>query len=514
MRTKYSSINILYSLIGQFVAFFVSFLARIIFVRYLSDLYLGVNSLYSSILTILSLAELGFGTAIIFSLYKPIYENNEIEISKFINLFRRIYYIVAGAVLVSGIVTLPLLKYIIKDDDVLSIGLNKLIIYFLLFLVNAVISYFMSYKRSIIMADQKKYINTIVKYSFFLLTNITQIILLVLTRNFVLFLITQIVFTFIENLVVTKIVNKKYPYILLYKNEKLDDISKRIVYKNAFAMLSHRLGGVTINFATSIMITAFLGLSITGKYSNYLFIIVAINSIVSQIFDSFTASVGNLFASGNIEQTKKVYFVLLFINHWIAIYTTISIYVLVNPFIEVWLGIEYVFAPEFVIILSLGFYINITRKASLLFRDSLGLFWYDRKKPIFEAIIGISVALLLAKPLGIYGILLGFIIGTLSTANWIEPLILFKHGFMMKVVEYYKKIIPYFITGILGIISVLFIKELFVFENVWIEIIFLFAISFFLPNILFILIFLRSEELKYLVAIVKKILNKIIERRG
>lgn len=433
MRTEKSIKNIFSSIIGQFFGIIVALITRMIFVRTLSKNYLGVDGLFSNILTLLSLIELGVGPAMTFSLYKPLKEQNQEKIKSLINLYKKLYIFIGSGIFVLGLLVMPFLKYFIANIDTLD---NIYTIYFL-YLLNASISYFFSYKSSILITDQKKYIYNLYHYICFVIYNVFQIIVLILCKNYILFLCCQIAFCLIENILLVKKTDKLYPYLKEKNVKKLDDKERKNISKNIKAMFFHKLGAVIINATDNIILSKYVGIDAVALYSNYLLITNNIKKIVTQIFDSVVASIGNLAAEGNIKKELEVFKKMFFFNYYIYTVICSCLIILFNDFIGIWVGNEYQFAFNIVFIISLNFYLSGTRKTVLAFRDAMGLYWYDRYKPVVESILNIVASILLAIKFGTLGVLLGTLISNVFTNLWIEPLVLFKYGFHVSVKEYY-----------------------------------------------------------------------------
>ncbi|MGB3159839.1 MAG: oligosaccharide flippase family protein [Carnobacterium sp.] len=498
MRTANSMKNVAVVLIGQVLNILLSFGARIVFVRILNAEYLGVNGLFTDVLSILSLAELGFGSAVIYGLYKPLATKDEKKIKALMNFYAHSYKVIGLIVLVLGLGLLPFLSIIIKDSPAIP-NLNSI---YLLYLANSVVTYFYAYKRSLIIADQKNYIVTFYKSGFLFLATIAQIIILISTKDFILYLLIRIVFSMIENLFVAHKANKIYPFLKEKNKERLGISDRKIIFKNIKALMYHRIGSVVVEGTDNILISSIVGLVWVGLYSNYSLVIGAINSIVNQLFESVTASVGNLNAVESEEKSFDIYKVMLFINFWIFGFCSISLWILLNPFITLWLGSQFVMNKWIVVLIVINFYVKGLRKTTLVFKDAYGLFWNDRYKPIAEATVNLIVSLILARYFGIAGILMGTFISSVSTVVWIEPFVLYKNGFKISVIDYFKRYMGY---G-LATLSVAFLTTLInsiVLENSLSSFIIKVLICAIVPNVLFFLIFNRTSEFKYILEVIK-----------
>lgn len=502
MRTQSSIKNLKFAIVGQGIGVLVSFIARIAFIQYLGTEYLGLNGLFTNILTILSLVELGVGPAMNFSLYKPLAENDTEKVKSLMKLYQKAYVLIGIVVTVLGLSILPFLEIFLREiPDIPNIN-----IIYALFVANTAISYFFSYKRSLIISDQKRYIATFYRYAFFSGLNILQIIVLFLTQNFILFLLLQIFATFTENIVVSKRADDLYPYLKDKNVKKIDKETLNQIIKNVKAMVIHKLGGIVVNSTDNILISRFVGLTQVGLYSNYLLVISSLNLIIAQVFSSITASVGNLGATDK-NRTELIFNVTLFINFWIYGMISILLTVVFNPFIELWIGKDYIFTSNIVLVLILNFYLNGMRKAVLTFREAMGLYWQDRYKPIFESVINLVVSLILVKSFGIIGVFIGTTVSTITTCLLVEPYVLYKYGFKSSVRPYFTKFSLYTVVAI--ITCVITFSSGILFDRITLfNFIMQLLISVLVPNIIFILVFYKSKEFKFLYGILNNFVIK------
>lgn len=503
MKTKNSIRNLSVAFICQFFGIIISFISRMIFIKYLGSEYLGIDGLFTNIITILSLVELGIGPAISYSLYKPIKENDKETIKSLMNLYKILYRLIGIIIIILGLLMLPIYKNLIETVP----NIRNLNLIFILFILNTAVSYFYSYKRTIIICNEKKYITTIIKYvSYFILT-IMQIIILILTKNYILFLIIQILFTLIENIIVSIKADKMYPYLKDKKIKKLDSKNTKEIKQNVFAMLFHKLGGMVVNSTDNIIISSMVGIVSVGINSNYLLITNAIVTVTNQFFESIIASVGNIGASNDTKKLKGIFNKAFFFNYFIFAFISCMLIVLFNDFITLWIGKNYLFEIGIVYLIVINFYLRGIRKSAITFRDALGLFYHDRFKPIFECIINLVLSIILAKYYGVFGIFFGTLISTVTTSLWVEPYILYKHGFKSSVFDYFKRFIMYTSTGVLSIVIILYVTSFinslsimtFVLKGVISALIFI---------IVFVIIFHKTEEFKYYINLIKNIFKK------
>ena len=502
-RVKNSVKNIKYGVVGQILSLVVSFVARMVFVSTLGSEYLGLHGLFTNVLSILLFAELGIGAAIAFSLYKPLSEQNIPKIKVLMRLFKRAYITIGIIIATLGLSIAPFLSFLVKDMP----NIPHIHLIYLMFVTNSAISYFFSYKRSLIIADQKRYIATYYRYGFFIILNILQSIFLITTKNYLLFLVLQILFTFIENLIVSRKADKLYPYLKEKTSENLDGDTKKTIVRNVKAMMIHKIGGIVVNGTDNLLISKFVGLISVGIYSNYLLVITALNSIFGMIFQGVTASIGNLGATQSEEKSLFIFKCLNFIGFWIYGFATICLINLINPLISIWLGEEYLFSVSLVMVITVNFYLTGMRLSVLTFRDALGLYWNDRYKPLFESSINLVASIILVKKFGIVGVFIGTTISTLSTCFWVEPYVLFKYGLKSSTVSYFIRYIINTLILLLGA-SLTWLICSFIDGFTILSFSLKLLVCIVVPNVIFTLVFRRTEEFNYLISVLKSTLKR------
>nr|WP_296194648.1 oligosaccharide flippase family protein [uncultured Anaerobutyricum sp.] len=502
-RTRNSLMNIGTNVIGQILQMLLQFVSRTIFVQFLSEEYLGINGLFGNILNLLSLTELGFGTAIIYSLYKPIAENDEKHITQLMNMYRRIYSVVAFAILGIGLLLVPFLDYFIAGESTIP----NLRLLYILYLLNTVFSYFLIYKRSLIEANQKQYICTIYQKFFSIVQNIVQIVVLFATRNYILYLVVMIFCNIMTNICISRKADCMYPW-LKQGDKSLPDKTERIaIYKNTLAMSMHKLGTVCVNSTDNILMSALVSLGSVGIYSNYTLITGNVSLFVGLIYNSLTASIGNLGADCGKQKLYDTYRTLNFCCFIITSFCTLCLFSLLNPFLTVWLGEKYIFNMSVVSIITLNYYLSGMRQMTLKFRDALGIFWYDRYKAVAEAVINLVCSVVLTKIYGIIGIFIGTTICNICVNLWVEPHVLYKYGFQQSSKEYYLEYGKYTLFT-LGIAAVLYMMNqiltgagVILFCGRGILTVFIYVIAF-------VSVFLRNEQLKNLLSILLRMINR------
>ena len=506
-RTANSIKNIATGFLGQFITTILGFTSRTVFINCLTTEYLGVNGLFTNILSMLSLAELGIGTAIIYALYKPLAEKDENQIAKLINFYSKAYTCIGIFVFISGIVLLPFLKFIIRDAPNIS---ESLYVIYIIYLFNTSISYFFSYKNSLIVADQKNYITLLSSYAITTIQTLLQIVALVVTNNFIVYLIVQTICTFINNLFISIIANKMYPFLKNNKKLKLDQSEKKSLISNVKALVVVKISGVLVNNTDNIIITYFEGLTSVGLCSNYNLLIGVIGTALNQIFNGLTASIGNLNAKENKERREEFFDILNFCNFWLFGWCAICIVLLINDVIILWVGKEYVLDISIPIILAINFYMVGMQNAVWTYKNTLGIFRQGRYILFITAGINLVASMYLGGKYGLFGILLATTISRLFTNTWFDPYIVYKVGFKKNGKKYFIKYISYIIIllvsgGITGyLLSLVGVKS-------YIGFIIKLFICITIPNLIILLMFRRTKEMNYILKFIKNILIKILK---
>jgi len=461
-RTDNSIRNMRYGMIGQVLNLVLVFVTRRVFISVLGEGYNGLHGILSNLISMLSLAELGIGASIFFSLYKPIAENDKEKIKALMHLFRKAYALVGLAVGIFGIAMLPFLTFIIErqDADVLnayeSQGIStNIYLIFGLFVFNTVASYFFVHKQSLLNADQKDYININVRSVSTIVLNVLQILFLWYTRSYIAYLLIMIVVNLAVNFILSRKVDRMYPYIKERSTMKLAKEDTDELKRNVKANTFHSIGSFLVFGTDNLLIGAMVGLTTVGRFSNYNLILSGLMTLYGVVFSAMTASIGNLGASTDEDSVQKNFNITNFLGFWLFGFSITCLYILFNPFIMIWIEEPHLLPYGVVVIIIVNFYLKGMRRGVIAYKDSLGLFWYDRYKPLIEAVINLTVSIFLGLRFGLFGILLGTTISTLTTSFWIEPYVLYKYGFKSKLRDYFRRYVVYTVAAI----AVLFVTR-------------------------------------------------------
>ncbi len=474
-----------------------------VFTHTLSEDYVGINGLFTDILNVLALSELGIGTAITYALYKPISEKNIEKQKSLMLLYKRMYRVIAGVVLGVGLLIIPFMDVLIKNQP----QVDNLILLYLFYLANSVVSYLFIYKRTLIDAHQLSYIGVLCQTFFLVVQNIIQIVILCTTHNFLLFVIVLLSCTLFNNITISVKANRMYPFLKDHNVEPLEAEEKKSIKQNIKAMLMHKVGNVVVTNTDNLLLSSLVGIVSVAIYSNYFLVIGSIRQVLNQAFQGITASVGNLGVEESKERIKRIFDASFFIGQWMFGFAAICLYEVLTPFVELSFGSQYVFGTAITFVLCINFYLTGMRQATLVFRDSLGLFWYDRYKSIFEALINLVVSLILGYYYGVIGIFLGTLISTITTSLWVEPYMLYKHRLKMPVRGYFIKYAWYVIVTA-GAWYVTDMACSFIGGSVLIQCVLKLGICIIVPNLIFLIIYCRNKEFVFVCRKAKALLQK------
>lgn len=446
MRSEKSIKNVLVTWLGLIFVSLGGFVIRILLARTLSEEYLGLNGLFGNVISVLSLAELGVGPAITFSLYKPIAENDERQIKALMRLYRNFYIGVGSFMLIVGLLITPFLHLIIKE---MPANVDHIYFIFIMYVANAAFSYFYSYKCVYLSANQNYYMYSANHALCYIVMYVVQAGVLLTTKNFILFYAIQVVTTVIENLRISHIANKHYPILKSREKYDLPAETKKTIKVNVFAAIGHNLGNVVLNSTDNIVISKFVGLVEAGFYSNYVLITSTVNMFMNQAFQAIMSSVGNMAVEADEKQQRETFNMVYFANFWLFSFATTALLVLSNPFIELAFGQQFVLSDEVLIAICINFYATGMRQTCNVFKVAYGILIQDVHRAYIEAILNLIVSIILVQKFGILGVIIGTIVSNYAVAFWIEPKTFFKNAFHSSTGDYYWYYILYFATTVI-----------------------------------------------------------------
>ncbi|MBQ4120200.1 MAG: oligosaccharide flippase family protein [Clostridia bacterium] len=498
MRIKKSLTNIMTGLAGQLFLTITGFVTRTVFISQLGSTYLGVSGLFSNVLTILSFAELGIGQAIVFSLYKPIAENDQEKICTLMDLYAKVYRALFFIVLILGFAILPFLPYIIADID----AVPHIRIIYSMYVANSAFSYLFSYRSTFITATQNNHIINIFNILSSLFLSVSQIATLYLFKNYFVYLSLQIGFGVLTNFVIYIYSNKKFPFL---KNKNAKPLPKEefnSIKKNVGALVIYKIGTIALNSTDNIIISAFIGIKTVGYYSNYHLLEISVRGVLSTIFGNLTASIGNLNASDDDDQKYFMFNVINLATFWFYGVCSICLLICMTPFVKVWIGEEYLLSFPVVAIMCANFYVAGMLFSSFNYRQTMGLFTKGKLRPIISAIINLVVSIVLAQVWGLTGVFVGTIIARLTTNAWYDPYLVFKYGLKKSpakyFIDYIMKALILIATAILCLFVTSYIPDINIFTVLLKAI-----VTFIISNGVILVVNFRTKEFKYLLGVVK-----------
>ncbi len=468
----------------------IGFITRRVFVDNIGIQYLGLNGLLKNVLGIMTLLEGGFATSVVYNLYKPLAEDNRPKILALLQLYRKVYRWIAVGVIVLGTCLYPFISLFVKDSDNISyVGL----VYFI-FLFNSVINYFSAYKWSLINASQQVYRLTTINLLYQIGVSFSKLAILYFTKNYILYLIIEACFNLFYNFAVVIKANSLFPYVKTKQKYLVDNETKNSIINNIKALFINRVGGYLMHQTDNMVITAFAGLASVGLYSNYTLITGLVKSLVNQMLDSYSESVGNLIASESVDKVFIVFKTCFFINYLLVSIPIIILFNTLNPLIDWWLGAEYRIANYTVWIILLNFYLDSIRSTALTFKMKAGIFINDRWTPFIQGVLNVFLSLLFAKYWGITGVLLATAISILSIGFWQFPHLCYKFIFRKPLWDYFERMLFFSIVGVLTLFVSICLCNLLVLKNPFANIIVNAIISMISISIIYWIFFHKIEE--------------------
>lgn len=441
-----SLLNVFVSIAFKVVLLVGSILVRRFIIQYIGNEVNGLNSLYTSIIGFLSVAELGVGSAITFCMYRPIVNGEDQKVAALYRLFTALYLIVGGIIFVCGIGVMFFLPYLAADYS----GLNQNIyLTFALMLVSVVITYLFSSKTSLINAYKNNYITTIISSSGLVLQYGLQIAVLICTRSFEWFLACRIIAAAVQWAATEIIARIKYGRIIKIKST-IDVRTRRDVTKNIKAMFMHRIGAVLVNTADSVIISAFIGVVILGKYSNYTTIMTAMTETIVLFFTPLTSVIGHMCVGSRNADIRRYFNFFHTFNFIIGALFFLGYYAVIDDLILILFDTgdgELLLSKSVSFVITLNYFIQFMRQATLLFRDATGTFYNDRWKPLFEGVLNVVLSIAFVyvfsyafgDDFAVVGVIVATIITNLTICHIVEPHVLYKYALKTSAKSYYLK---------------------------------------------------------------------------
>ncbi|WP_318468953.1 lipopolysaccharide biosynthesis protein [Photobacterium leiognathi] len=449
MRTGKALRNIFSQAINLILISLLNFVYRAVLVNSIGIEYVGLNATLLNIVALLSLTELGVSQSVSYFLYKPLKDRNLVKIKIILDFLKKTYIIIGLLNIIISIVLAIFIGDIINIDSIAT--KNDLIMYFILYAASGFIPYFFSYKRILIIADQRNYEIlpriTIIKACdvFF------KILLLLYLKSYFLVLVSQVIFVIIENLYINRYISKRYEYIFIIKSD--DEISKNDktdILTKIKSMFFHKLGDLSLNSTDNIIINHFSGLTLLGLFSNYVMISGLITTFISVLFNSITSSVGNLIADRNRGNVFSFFVFVYKISTFLFVYSAVSFYFISDSIIKIWLGNIYFIDDNIKILMSISLILLGMRVPLNMIKMASGEVERDKYSPLIQALINLILSVYLASKYGIVGVLLGTIISNVVVPMWVQPYIVYTYVLKKNNFEYIYLIVRVVVLSLLN----------------------------------------------------------------
>lgn len=503
-RTKNTLLNSVVGIINYILIIIFSFVVRKIFTTTLGEEFLGLNSLFTSIITFLSLTELGIGSAMVFFLYKPIHEKDNNSIIKYLSFYKKAYLLIAGVILVLGVGT----AFVIPKFAETTIDIKKVIIYFILYVLNTSISYLFAYKKSILYADQNSKVVVIVHGSTKILSNIVQIILLICTKSFLLYIISMIVFTALDNIICALYVNKRYSFVKQKATERLTKDERKLFFGKIIPVFLQNLCSTIVVSSDSIITSALFSVALVGIYSNYTLITQTLKTLYSQVFSAFTNSFGNLAVAEDKSRCLLVYKRAMFMAFGITCFCCSCFITLIQPFIALFFGENYVLPLNVAVAICCNYYFISMNVPAISVQNATALHKKDTWVMVVQALLNIVLSIVLGKYLGLIGVVAATVISTVLCPFISKEYVIYKHFFQVSVSKQFLRQLVYFIVTVIicscsYVIFDVLIKKI----AVWVFILQALGVVLFTLGIM-LLAFCKTDNFKYFIGLIKRFLSR------
>lgn len=500
-RVRQAEKNIFFGYISNFIILIMGLVQRTVFIAVLDETLLGVNSLYTEILSMLSLAELGIGSALNYSLYKPVADGDQEKIKSYMQLYRKAYMAIAGVITVVGLALVPLLPHLIKDSG--GISTEDLTVYYLIFLFNTVSTYFVAYKYSLANAQQRNYIQTNIATITKIITVCVQIVILFLTRNFLLYLLTQAAVELLQKIFVSVYFNKLYPYLRDRNVRKLQKEETNVVVTKTKALMFHKIGDVARLSTDSIIITYFMNVKWVGIVGNYTLIITYAANFISVIFNSVISGFGNLIATESREKQYSMFKVYRFFACWLYGFAAVGFWLLLTPLVTgIWLDESWKLGQAVLTLILIDLYFKGGRIVLVNFKIAAGVFEQDKYLSLIQGVVNLVLSIVGIQYIGLAGVYVGTVVSGVL-ANLIQPVIVYRDCFGKNVWCYFADAARY--IGVITGVAVLMVpvKQVFLTDVNLATFIGMALVISVVYNLAFFLAFRKTEEFGYLWTLVK-----------
>lgn len=530
-RTVNTVLNASAGILTKVVGILSGFIMRTVFIHTIGIAYTGVSSLFTDILTILSFSELGISSAITYALYKPVAEEDHRRTAMLMNFYRKAYRIVAAVVLGAGLCLVPFLHILVpagKIDEsnpvIRDQIVGQLTLIYILYLVNSAVSYLFIYKSSLLTAHQEQRYASRVRIIISIVRLAVECVILFAfadyTWCFIVYLVAGIILTRTENVLISRTADRRYPQLEEYRDETLPKEERQRIFKDVRALMIYKLSTTINSGLDSVVISAMFGSIWVAYVSNYRLVTTRLQALLNQFYNSVTPSVGNLAAKSDPQRQHTTFRTLFFLSFWLLCFCCTSLVVLLNPFVELWLGAEYVKSQLLVAVLIFSVYLSSSTHPISSFRTSNGLFTQGRFRPVCMLVINVALSILLAWWLGgrygaewgIIGIKLATCISSLLTLQWYDPWLVYREVFKRPVSSYFRTFIYYTLVAVGCAALTWWLGSLLPEMNTFLRFFILCVLCAIIPNGAVVLLFRKTEEFRAVMVILGRFRDRLMRK--
>lgn len=500
-RTKNARAGIITGLLSKLLHMGMPFITRTVILYILGTEYLGLSSLFSSLLSFLSLAELGASNALVYSMYKPIAEEDAETVCALLALYRKLYRMIGLVILTAGLICVPFLRHFISGDVPADVNLYVL---YGLYLSNTVCSYFLfAYRGSLLTAHQRIDVTNVIDSTVSATTWALQILVLFFFRNYYLYVIFTPLSNIAGNFIRLYYVKRHYPQYI--PKGRVNSELEKTIFKKIKALMGAKISTTVLHSSDNIVISAFLGLTMVTVYGNYFFIMNSVGGFLGIIYASILPGIGNSLVTDTVEKNYRDFKTFSFLNLWLVNWCAVCFVCLYQPFMKLWVGDNLLLSSSVVILIVIYFVLYQGRKVVITYKDAAGLWWEDRFRPFVMAGTNLVSNLIMVHFIGIWGIVLSTILSLCVSIPW-ETYTVFKHVFKRSPKEYYMTLLKFGIVLLAASAITLGICQV-VSEGIC-AILVRGCICVVVPNLIFFLVYYKQEEFEQAKQMAMKFLKR------
>lgn len=485
--------NVRWGYMGTFVTYALGFAVRTIIIKILGEAYAGVNGLFTNVLGVLSFTELGIGTALNYSLYKPVAENDHEKIKALMQFYKKAYTVIAIMITIIGLVLLPFTDYLVKEPG--DIGNIK--VYYIFFLISTVSTYFVSYKYSFVNAMQENYICSILSMISLIATYLFQIIALLISREYIVYLVVGTIIDVLQKIWISVYLNKRYPILCERTNGKLEKKELNKIKNNTKALIIHKIGDVSVHQTDNIIISAFVNVSMVGKVTYYSYFVNAISQALYVMLNAVVGGLGNVISVEKKESQYKVFKIYRFIAFWLFGYASVGLYFTLTKLVIIMVGPKMVVNNTIVLLMLVDFYMIGHRIALNNMKMAGGIFKQDQFIPIIQSVVNLGLSMFLVTRIGVVGVYIGTVMQGII-ASVAKPIIIYPELFEISSIHYFVDATKYAGAVIIAAILCEIVDKTFFVEIGIISFTFEVMVISIIINVLFFLLFRKTDECSYL----------------